>query len=185
MPNYWQGKNVFDATTAGTLVVHLHHVHFESVTLTYNNFSGEPTGVAINPNNNHIFFSTDFNDRVFEVSLGSDEQYCTSDDTVTSTDVAGLYGVTDAEDVAYGNNTLFIGGGAAAEVYRIPLGANGILGGGDDGPMTHFDTAALGFADHGSAWLQRGCRHALHCQYESHRQVFGRDNHNRNPPARL
>src|SRR6185503_7478111 len=84
---------------------------------------------------------------VFELSLGADGQYCTADDTITSTSVESLYGITDAEDVAYGNNTLFIGGGSSAEVYRIPLGANGILGGGDDGTMTHFDTAALGFAD--------------------------------------
>ena len=55
--------------------------------------------------------------------------------------------MTDAEDVAYGNNTVFIAGGADAEVFRIPLGPNGVMGGGDDGPMTHWDTAALGFAD--------------------------------------
>ena len=66
---------------------------------------------------------------------------------VTTTNVASLYGVTDAEDVAYGNNTLFIAGGIDAEVYSIPLGANGVLGGGDDGAMTHFDTLALGFTD--------------------------------------
>ena len=147
MSNYWQGKNVFQSTTAGTLASTCTTFTSPPLTLAYNNFSGEPTGVAINPNNNHIFFSTDYLDRVFEVSLGADGKYCTPDDTVTSTDVAGLYKVTDAEDVAYGNNTLFIGGGDAAEVYRIPLGANGVLGGGDDGPMTHFDTAALGFAD--------------------------------------
>ena len=34
-----------------------------------------------------------------------------------------------------------------AEVFDIPLGANGVLGGGDDGPMTHFDTKSLGFND--------------------------------------
>src|SRR5687768_2908847 len=138
MPDYFQqGKNVFLATTAGAL----------TGTCSTIAFTGEPTGVAINPNNNHIFFSTDFNDRIFEVSLGGDGQYCTGDDTVTSTSVETLYRITDAEDVAYGNNTLFIAGGDAAEVYRIPLGPNGVLGGGDDGAMTHFDTAALGFGD--------------------------------------
>src|SRR5688572_14218044 len=137
MSAYWQGKNVFLSTTAGAL----------TGTCTTIGFTGEPTGVAINPNNNHIFFSTDFNDQIFEVSLGGDGQYCTGDDTVTSTSVGSLYGIRDTEDVAYGNNTLFIAGGDAAEVYRIPLGANGVLGGGDDGAMTHFDTAALGFGD--------------------------------------
>jgi hypothetical protein len=51
------------------------------------------------------------------------------------------------KDVAYGNNTLFIASGDDAEVMRVPLGANGVLGGGDDGAMTHFDTAVLGFSD--------------------------------------
>jgi hypothetical protein len=138
MPAYFsEGKNVFLSTTSGNL----------TGTCTTISFSGEPTGVAINPSNNHIFFSTDFNDRIFEVSLGGDGQYCTGDDTVTTTNVSSLYNITDAEDVAYGNNTLFIAGGDAAEVYRIPLGPNGVLGGGDDGAMTHFDTAAMGFAD--------------------------------------
>jgi hypothetical protein len=110
-------------------------------------YTSEPTGVAINPNNNHIFITTDGNDRVFEVSLGSDGVYCTADDLVSSTNLTTLYGVTDAEDVAYGNNTIFIAGGLDAEVYRIPLGANGILGGGDDDAVTHFDTLAMGFTD--------------------------------------
>src|SRR5688572_19045570 len=138
MPDYFQqGKNVFLSTTAGAL----------TGTCTTIAFTGEPTGVAINPNNNHIFFSTDFNDRIFEVSLGPDGAYCTSDDIVTTTEVGSLYRIADAEDVAYGNNTLFISGGGSAEVYIVPLGPNGILGGGDDGAMTHFDTASLGFSD--------------------------------------
>jgi len=139
MPPYWMGKNVFDSTTSGTLVS----------TCSTTSFTNEPTGVAINPGNNHIFISNDTgtNDKVYEVSLGTDGVYCTADDTITITNVATLYGATDAEDVAYGNNTLFIADGVNAEVYRIPLGIDGVLGGGDDGPMTHFDTAALGFAD--------------------------------------
>jgi uncharacterized protein YjiK len=137
MPPYWTGKNVFQSTTSGTLV--------SSCSTT--SYTTEPTGVAINPNNNHIFFSTDAIDRIFEVSLGGDGVYCTADDTFTTTNISNLYNITDAEDVAYGNNTLFIAGGLDAEVYRIPLGANGVLGGGDDGAMTHFDTTALGFAD--------------------------------------
>jgi uncharacterized protein YjiK len=139
MPNYYQGKNVYQSTTSGTL----------TNTCVTTSFSKEPTGVAINPNNNHIFISDDTgtNDKVFEISLGPDGVYCTADDTVTITNVASLYGATDAEDVAYGNNTLFIASGVDAEVFRIPLGPNGVLGGGDDGPMTHFDTLSLGFTD--------------------------------------
>jgi DNA-binding beta-propeller fold protein YncE len=132
MPAYFQGKNVFLSTTSGAL----------TSTCSTTSFTGEPTGVAINPNNNHIFFSTDFNDRIFEVSLGSDGTYCTSDDTVTSTSVSSLYNINDAEDVAYGNNTIFIAGGTSAEVYAIPLGANGVLGG-DDGAMRESDTTQI------------------------------------------
>src|SRR5687767_11265770 len=136
---YFQGKNVYQSTTSGTL----------GATCSTTAYSGEPSGVSVNPTNNHIFISDDngSNNKVYEISLGADNTYCTADDVVTITNVATLYGATDAEDVAYGNNTLFIAGGDAAEVYRIPLGPNGVLGGGDDGAMTHFDTAALGFAD--------------------------------------
>ena len=58
--------------------------------------------------------------------------------------------------MAYGNNTVYIAGGDDAEVYIIPLGPNGVLGGGDDGPMTHFDTASLGFSDSGRPRIQLG-----------------------------
>src|SRR5688572_2299111 len=139
MPNYFAGKNVFESTTSGNLIS----------TCSTTSYTNEPTGMAINPNNNHIFITDDngANDKVFEINLGPDGKYCTVDDTVTITNVATSYGVTDAEDVAYGNNTLFIAGGVDAEVYRIPLGTNGVLGGGDDGAMTHFDTLAMGFTD--------------------------------------
>jgi len=137
MPPYWQGKNVFQSTTPGTLVS----------TCSTTSFSVEPTGVGINPNNNRIYFSDDDANKITEVALGPDGIYCTADDVVTSVNVGSVYNIQDAEDVAYGNNTIFIAGGNNAEVYRIPLGPNGVLGGGDDGAMTHFDTAALGFND--------------------------------------
>jgi hypothetical protein len=139
MPNYYQGKNAYQSTMSGTL----------TNTCDTTSYTDEPTGVAINPNNNHIFISDDTgsSDRVFEVSLGPDGTYCTGDDSVTSTNVNSLYNISDAEDVAYGENAVFVAGGISAEVYKIPLGANGVLGGGDDGPMTHFDTASLGFTD--------------------------------------
>ena len=71
--------------------------------------------------------------------------YCTEDDGLATVNVGSDYNIQDPEDVAYGNNTLYIAGGEDAEVYIVPLGSNGVLGGGDDGPMTHFDTASLGF----------------------------------------
>jgi hypothetical protein len=137
MPAYFTGKNVFLSTRSGIL----------TGTCSTMSFSDEPAGVAVNPGNNHIFFASDESKLVTEVSPGGDGTYCTSDDQVTTRNVSTLYGITDPEDVAYGNNTLFIAGGDAAEVYVVPLGGDGVLGGGDDGPMSHFDTAGWGFSD--------------------------------------
>ena len=89
------GKNVYYSTTAGAL----------TGTCTTTSYTHEPTGVAINTSNNHVFISDDApKDKVFEISLGPDNTYCTGDDTVTTTLVNALYGATDAEDVGYGAN---------------------------------------------------------------------------------
>jgi len=135
MPAYWQGSNVFQSTLSGTLVS----------TCSTRAFTREPTGLAVNSTNRHIFFSDDGDDLIYEVNVGNDNTYCTADDTVTQTRLFDLYGISDAEDVAYGNNTIFVADGASAEVYIIPLGNNHVLGGGDDGPVTHFDTSRYGF----------------------------------------
>jgi uncharacterized protein YjiK len=140
MSNYFTGKNVYETTLTGSLVRTC-----STTNSSRTGFSNEPTGVAINPNNNRIYFTDDDANKLNEVALGSDNTYCTADDVLTSVNIASLYDIQDAEDVAYGNNTLFIAGGDAAEVFSLPLGANGVLGGGDDGPMTHFDTYAMGF----------------------------------------
>ncbi|HLO32810.1 MAG TPA: hypothetical protein VK249_26940 [Anaerolineales bacterium] len=138
MPPYWVGKNVFESTLTGSLV---------GTCATYPGFSSEPTGVAVNPINNHIFFSDDDADRISEVNPGLDNVYCTADDTVTYVNILQTYNIGDPEDVAYAQNTIFIAGGTDAEVYMFGLGVNGVIGGGDDGPLTHFDTSALGFQD--------------------------------------
>jgi len=137
MPNYFMGKNVYLSTRSGTLVS----------TCSTTSFNNEPTGAAVNPNNNHLFISSDSSTGfVFEINPGNDGVYCTSDDTRTSLSLSFITGM-DAEDVAYGQNKLFLAGGVNAEVYQFDLGPNGVLGGGDDGPVTSFDTASLGFSD--------------------------------------
>src|SRR5688572_17239182 len=83
MPAYFTGKNVFLSTTSGNL----------TGTCSTTAFTGEPTGVAVNPNNNHICIAADFQDKVFEINLGGDGQYCTADEIVTTTS-ASVYGVT-------------------------------------------------------------------------------------------
>jgi hypothetical protein len=143
MPPYFPPayKNVFFSTFSGTQTGSC-----STTTPTRTGFSNEPTGVAVDRINNRIYFSDDDANKIFEVRLGPDNTYCTSDDIVTSVSVGSLYNIQDAEDIAYGNNTVYIGGGDDAEVYIIPLGPNGVLAGGDDGAMTHFDTASLGFS---------------------------------------
>jgi hypothetical protein len=144
MSRYFTGVNVFDATLSGSLISTC-----STTNLQRTGFSNEPTGLAINRNNNHIYFTDDDANKVHEVNI-SDNIYCNGNDVVTTVNVGTVYNIQDAEDIAYGFNalgkgTLFIAGGNDAEVYIIPLGNNGVLGGGDDGPMTQFDTAALGF----------------------------------------
>ncbi|MEO7838591.1 MAG: hypothetical protein ABIU06_04500, partial [Anaerolineales bacterium] len=146
---FWDGFNIFQSTLGGSLSSNC--TTFTSLPTnpaSYNNFSDEPSGVAINASNNHVFFSDDVVKKIFEVAPGLDGNYCSSDDIVTSAIVSGSpYNIFDPEDIAYGQNKLFIASGADGEVYQFDLGANGVLGGGDDGSVTHFDTVALGFSD--------------------------------------
>jgi hypothetical protein len=129
MPNYFVGKNYYDTTTSGTLIS----------TCSTTAFSNEPSGLTINTSNNHIFFSDDdgSNDKVTEVALGPDSTYCTADDIATVTNVGGLFGATDAEDVAHGNNTLFISDVSMLRYIKYPWTRMECLGGGDDGAVTH------------------------------------------------
>jgi len=148
MPPYWQGFNVFRSNLAGSLVGNCTTFTAAPVNGSYNNFTNEPTGVAVNPNNNHIFITQDNQGgKVFEIAFGADNTYCTSDDTVTTLELSTVFGAdVDSEDVSYGANKLYIAGGVNAEVYTYDLGANGVIGG-DDGAATHWDTALLGFND--------------------------------------
>jgi hypothetical protein len=135
----YQGKNVFLSTTGGTL----------TGTCVTTAFTNEPTGVAVNPNNNHIFFSDDGQDRIYEVNPGPDGTYCTGDDTRTSISTAA-FNSGDPEGVAYGAGYLFITDGVGTEIYRISPGPNGFFDGvppaGDD-QVTHFDTFSMGLRD--------------------------------------
>ena len=137
MPDNFTGVNVFDADTSGKLISTC-----STTDANRGGWSNEPTGLGINPANNRLYISDDDQNKVFEVSLGPDGAYCTADDLVTSASFA-----TDTEDVAYGDNKLFIAGGTTGKVIWFDLGADGVLGGGDDGPITIWDAASLGFHD--------------------------------------
>ena len=115
-------------------------------------FTDEPTGIAYNPDNQHLFFSDDTGvRRIYELNPGSDGLYYTADDIVTSFKT-GAFSSYDPEGIAYDNQQghLFIADGVNAEVYEIDPGANGIFDGvppaGDD-IVSQFDTAILGLRD--------------------------------------
>ncbi|HXV63099.1 MAG TPA: hypothetical protein VEK15_20530, partial [Vicinamibacteria bacterium] len=137
----YQGVNVFDMTFSGNVVDGFN-------TLAY---ADEPTGVAFNPNNLHLFISDDTTPHVYEIDPGSDGTYATSDDIVTSFATA-VFGSGDPEGVTYDtwSDVLFIVDGVNSEVYRVDPGANGLFDGvppaGDD-EVASFDTASLGVSD--------------------------------------
>ena len=134
----FQGYNVFSSTTGGSLTGFC----------TTTSFSSEPTGMSLNPANEHFFFSDDNTNRIYEVDL-VDGVYCNGNDIVVSINVMTLFGIDDAEDVAYapGLNSVFISGGVSQEVYRIGLGPDGVIGGGNETMPSHFDVSSMGLRD--------------------------------------
>lgn len=141
MPNYFTGKNMFYSTVGGSL----------TGTASVTNFSNEPTGVAFNAANGHIFISDDDADDVFEIAAGPDGNYFTSDDVRTRFDTRAISNM-DAEGVAFDSTQghLYIADGLNSEVWRITPGNNGRFDGpppaGDD-VATHFDSSSLGVSD--------------------------------------
>ena len=136
------GVNVWETTLTGSQVQ-----EYDTTP-----FTDEPTGIAYNPNNQHLFFSDDTGTRaVYELDPGPDGLHYTADDIVTSFNTSD-FSNPDPEGVAYDTHQghLFIAGGADAEVYDVDPGPNGIFDGvppaGDD-IVNQFDTAILGLFD--------------------------------------
>ena len=134
----FQGVNLFRTTRQGTLVD----------TLTTIGFSEEPTGVTVNPNNGHLFFTDDNAQTIIELNPGSDGAYNTSDDVITTIDTV-TFNSLDPEGITFDSEqgVLFMADSLNAEVYRISPGTNGLFDGlspaGDD-QITSFDTESLG-----------------------------------------
>lgn len=149
MPQYFVGKNMFQASRGGSLQRTFTSFTSNPTGLAWNNYSGEPSGLGLNPNNNHLFVSDDSKDKIFEVNPGNDGQLGTSDDTVTSFSTSA-FGATDPEDVAYGNGKLYVFDGVNIEVYIVNPGNNGVFDGvppaGDD-TTNHFDVEQYGVRD--------------------------------------
>jgi hypothetical protein len=147
----WEGKNLFETTLAGELV---------ATYTTHPQFSDEPTDVAHNPANNHLFISDDTGTRaIYELNPGPDDLYNTGDDIITSFETEP-YGSTDSEGVSFNtwDDRLFFTDGLNGEFYEIDPGSNGIFDGhpsegGDDVLTTQFDTNQYGIEDpEGSAF---------------------------------
>ncbi|OGK11552.1 hypothetical protein A2954_01695 [Candidatus Roizmanbacteria bacterium RIFCSPLOWO2_01_FULL_37_12] len=139
MPNYYQGKNMFESQLSGSLVNTYNTTHF----------SNEPAGLALNSANGNIYSSHDGQKKVYVIKLGQDGLWGTPDDVITSLSTSA-FGSNDPEGLAYGSGKLFIADGVGTEVYTVDPGPNGQFDGiaptGDD-TVTHFDTAVYGQAD--------------------------------------
>ena len=143
IPALFTGDNLFEIDLNGTLLG----------TLTAFGFSDEPTGVAYNPANQHLFFSDDTGTRsVYELDPGTDGLYDTVDDIVTSFGTSA-YGNSDPEGVTYDTtrDVLHVVDGANGEVFTVDPGLNGVFDGvaseGGDDIVTSFDTTVLGIVD--------------------------------------
>ena len=130
----YRGANLYEVSLAGTL----------SGVSDTTFFSDEPTGVALNPANGHLFFSDDTGTRsVYEVDPGADGRVNPGDSVRQIRFLSSI----DTEGVAFGSGSLWIADGVNAEVRRISPGPNGILENGGDDVVTSFDTAAAGLTD--------------------------------------
>ena len=82
MPNYFQGSNVFQMSSAGSL----------NNTFSTTSYSNEPTDIALDSDGRRIFISDDDQKKIFEISFGADDIFGTGDDVVRnfSTSAFGL-----------------------------------------------------------------------------------------------
>ncbi|WP_429810075.1 RTX toxin [Ensifer sp. B1-9] len=139
----FQGKNLFETSLNGTLVR----------SLTTISFSDEPSGVAYNPTNHHLYFTDDTGTKsVYELNPGMDGLYNTSDDIVTSFKTSA-FGSTDPEGLSYDTNrgVLYLANGVNNTVYTINPGVNGKFDGvpsvGGDDVVTSFAMGATSNGD--------------------------------------
>jgi uncharacterized protein YjiK len=138
----FQGANIFLTSTSGQLVA-------ACSTLS---FANEPSGIAVNPANGHVFITQDDRGKIFEVAPAQDGDQCSFDQVVNTIDTRAFNGY-DLEGLAYLDGKLFIAIGEdfdGAGIYVLSPGTNNVFDGfspaGDD-QVTNFDTLNLGLLD--------------------------------------
>lgn len=137
------GKNVFQSTLNGQLIS-----SFSTLS-----FSDEPSGIAYNPTNRHLFFADDTGTRaIYELDPGTDGQYGTGDDKVTTIKTAA-FGARDPEGLTYDTKrgVLYLVSGSDNMIFTINPGNNGKFDGvpstGGDDVVTGFSSLSLGIKD--------------------------------------
>jgi len=133
------GSNLFSLSPPGALLG-------SGSTLPY---SAEPTGLGYDPDGNRLFVSDDDRREIFEVRPGSDGQFGSSDDVVTSFDTA-VFGSNDPEGVEFDpvSGDVFVLDGRENKVFRVDAGPNGLFDGvSNDDVVTSFGLASVGSVD--------------------------------------
>ena len=117
MPIY-ANVNVFETNTAGVLAR-------TTNTLSY---SGEPTGITLDPATGTYYITDDDRDQVWVITRGPDGQLNTADDTRRPFRVNNF--CFDAESIAWDNARHGSPGSAAGVLHRLRAGTTGIFDGG-------------------------------------------------------
>ncbi|MFT6927680.1 MAG: hypothetical protein ACJAZP_003319, partial [Psychromonas sp.] len=133
----FQGVNVFKVDSQGSLLA----------TYSTTSFSNEPTGITINPENKHCFFSDDNDKAIYEINPGANLTCFTGNDDIVTSFSTGSFGINDPEDVTYGLDSLFIIGGADNTVYRISSNNGDFDNLTAANLVSSFDTQSLGVTD--------------------------------------
>lgn len=131
----WAGANMFEATLSGSLVR----------TYDTTSFNKEPVGIDIEiADNDHFYISNDSKKTIFDIDIGPDREFGTSDDKRRPFLTSG-FGNTDPEGLTLGAGKLYTVDGGNREVYITEPGSNGIFEASD--ATTHFDVGGLGIRD--------------------------------------
>jgi DNA-binding beta-propeller fold protein YncE len=150
---FYTGNNLFHVLLSGDLIDTSNTLASSWLsTLSKGPLLSEPTGLAFNPANGHLFITDDQALRIFDMNPGTDEIHGTQDDIITSFYRATDFGSADPEGVAYDSRQkrLYVADGPPGRVFEIDAGANGFFDRppplGDD-QVVELDTESMGLHD--------------------------------------